>query len=103
VISYDTCKKSCQKIKPKFQFSCTVFCRLNETIKIPSTKNQISQQIVRFQLCISLTTNPGYAKHSDTTVENVLVIEYWDLRFICYLVFVIWNFTVLYDLLMKYV
>jgi hypothetical protein len=38
-----------------------------------------------------------FAKRVDTTAENVLVIGYWSLRFICNLVFVIWRFTVFYD------
>ena len=34
------------------------------------------------------------AKRCDIAVMNVLVIEYWNLEFICYLILEIWNFIV---------
>jgi len=37
----------------------------------------------------------GFAKRCDTTVMSVLVIENWNLRFICNLVLEIWDFIVL--------
>jgi hypothetical protein len=33
----------------------------------------------------------------DVSAGNVLVIEYWNLRFICDLEFVIWDFVVLFN------
>ena len=42
-----------------------------------------------------IADRPGLAKRCDTTLVNVLVIEYLDLRFICNLLLEIWDFTVL--------
>jgi hypothetical protein len=45
-----------------------------------------------FMLNGIITGRPRFAKRCDTTVVNVLVIEYCNLRFICNLVFEIWDF-----------
>jgi len=44
---------------------------------------------------ILLTGSPGYAKRCDTTVVNVLNIEYCNLRFICNLMLEFWDFIAL--------
>ena len=46
--------------------------------------------------CI-ITGRTGFAKRCDTTVVNVLVIEYWNLEFFCDLALEIWDFIVLYN------
>ena len=39
-----------------------------------------------------ITGGPGFAKRCNKIVMNVLVIEYFNLRFICNLVLEIWDF-----------
>jgi hypothetical protein len=39
-----------------------------------------------------ITGRPEFTMRCDTTVMNVLVIEYWNLKFICDLVLEIWDF-----------
>ena len=50
------------------------------------TKIQNTEQVIRLHLCPKASSPADQALRSDTIAVKVLVIEYCNLRFICYLV-----------------
>ena len=67
------------------------------------TQIQNSKQRIRLDLFPQLSSS-GYhefAKRCDITVVDVLVIEYWNLKFICNLVLEIWDFMGFKNLLIQ--
>jgi hypothetical protein len=75
---------------------------LNEKFQAPKNKTQINPNDRNSKLQTSdqsadmpnrvIKGIPAFAAQMDATVVSVLVIEYWNLRFICNLVLEIWDF-----------